>query len=52
MKTVSKLKTSQVAPRKISVLLCQVSAATVVLFNVCNGFGHSIRSSTKARLIK
>jgi hypothetical protein len=35
MKTVSKLKTSQVAPRKISVLLCQASAATVVLFNVC-----------------
>jgi hypothetical protein len=34
MKTVSKLKTSQVAPRKISVLLCQVSAATVVLLNV------------------
>jgi hypothetical protein len=35
MKTVSKLKTSQVAPRKISVLLCQVPAATAVLFNVC-----------------
>ena len=35
MKTVSELKTSQVAPRKISVLLCQVSAAIVVLFNVC-----------------
>jgi hypothetical protein len=34
MKTVSKLKTSQVAPRKISVLLCQASAAAVVLFNV------------------
>ena len=34
MKTVSKPKTSQVAPRKISVVLCQVSAATVVLFNV------------------
>jgi hypothetical protein len=26
---------SQVAPRKISVLLCQVLATTVVLFNVC-----------------
>jgi hypothetical protein len=26
---------SQVSPRKISVLLCQVPAATVVLFNVC-----------------
>jgi hypothetical protein len=37
MKTVSKLKISQVAPRKISVLLCQVSAAMVVLFNVCKG---------------
>jgi hypothetical protein len=35
MKMVSKLENSQVAPRKISVLLCQVSAATVVLFNVC-----------------
>ncbi len=35
MKTVSKLKTVQVALRKISVLLCQVSAATVVSFNVC-----------------
>jgi len=35
MKTVSKLETSQVAPRKISVLLCQVPTATVVLFNVC-----------------
>ena len=35
MKTVSKLKTSQVAPRKINVLLCQVPPATVVLFNVC-----------------
>jgi hypothetical protein len=35
MKTVSKLKNSQVAPRKISVLLCQVSAEIVVLFNVC-----------------
>ena len=35
MKTVSKLKISQVAPHKISVLLCQVQAATVVLFNVC-----------------
>jgi hypothetical protein len=32
---VSKLENSQVAPRKISVLLCQVSAVTVVLFNVC-----------------
>jgi hypothetical protein len=30
MKTVSKLKISQVAPRKISVLLCQVLAATAV----------------------
>jgi len=37
MKTVSKLKISQVAPRKISVLLCQVLAATAVLFNVCKG---------------
>jgi hypothetical protein len=37
MKTVSKLKTSQVAPRKISVLLCQAPVATVVLFNVCKG---------------
>jgi hypothetical protein len=35
MKMVSKLENSQVAPRKIRVLLCQVSAATVVLFNVC-----------------
>ena len=35
MKTVSKLKNSQVAPRKISVLLCQVTVVTVVLFNVC-----------------
>jgi hypothetical protein len=35
MKTVSKLKTSQVAPRKISLLLCQAPAAAVVLFNVC-----------------
>jgi len=35
MKTVSKLKTSQVTPRKISVLLCQVPAVKVVLFNVC-----------------
>jgi hypothetical protein len=35
MKTVSKLKTSQVAPRKINVLLCQVPAATAVLVNVC-----------------
>jgi len=34
MKMVSKLKTSQVALRKISVLLCQVSAVTVVSFNV------------------
>ena len=34
MKTVSKLENSQVATRKISVLLCQVSAATVVLLNV------------------
>jgi|GEM_PF-649442 hypothetical protein len=37
MKTVSKLKTSQVTARKISVLLCQVPAATAVLFNVCKG---------------
>jgi len=37
MKTVSKMKISRVAPRKISMLLCQVSAATVVLFNVCKG---------------
>ena len=37
MKTVSKLKTSRVAPRKISVLLCQASAATVVSLNVFNG---------------
>jgi len=35
MKTVSKLKNSQVASRKIRVLLCQVSAVKVVLFNVC-----------------
>ena len=35
MKMVSKLKTTQVAPRKISVLLCQAWAATVVSFNVC-----------------
>jgi hypothetical protein len=35
MKTVSKFKNSQGTPRKISVLLCQVSAVTVVLFNVC-----------------
>jgi hypothetical protein len=35
MKTVSKLKTSQVAPRKISVILCQALAAMAVLFNVC-----------------
>ena len=34
---VSKLKNSQVAPRKISVLLCQVPAATAVLFNVYKG---------------
>jgi hypothetical protein len=34
MKTVSKLKTSQIAPRKISVLLCQATAATEILFNV------------------
>jgi hypothetical protein len=37
MKIVPKLKTSQVAPRGISALLCQVSAATVVSLNVCNG---------------
>jgi hypothetical protein len=35
MKTVSKLQISQVAPRKISVFLCQVPAATAILFNVC-----------------
>jgi hypothetical protein len=35
MKTVSELKNSQVAPLKTSVLLCQVPAETVVLFNVC-----------------
>jgi len=35
MKTLSKLKNSQVAPHKISVLLCQVPAATAVFFNVC-----------------
>lgn len=29
----SELKIGQVTPRKISVLLCQVAAATVVLFN-------------------
>jgi hypothetical protein len=34
MKMASKLKNSKVAPRKISVLLCQASAATVVSFNV------------------
>ena len=34
---VSKMKTSTGTPRKISVLLCQVTAATVVLFNVCKG---------------
>jgi hypothetical protein len=37
MKMVSELKTSQVAPRKISALLCQVSAVTVVSLNVFNG---------------
>jgi hypothetical protein len=52
MKTVSKLKNSQVAPRKISVLLCQVPAATVVFVQCLQDFGHSIRRSTKARLIK
>jgi hypothetical protein len=31
----SKLKTSQIAPHKTSVLLCQVSAAITVSFNVC-----------------
>jgi len=35
MKMASKLKNSKVAPRKISVFLCQASAATVVSFNVC-----------------
>lgn len=35
MKSVSKLKISKVTPRKTRVVLCQVSAATVVLFNVC-----------------
>jgi hypothetical protein len=34
MKTVLKLKISRVAPRKISVLLCQVAVATVIPFNV------------------
>ena len=33
----SKLKASQVTPRKISVLLCQASAATMISFNVFNG---------------
>jgi uncharacterized membrane protein len=37
MKMVPKLKISKVAPRKISVLLCQALAVTVVSFNVCNG---------------
>jgi hypothetical protein len=35
MKTVSKLENSQVAPRKVSALFCQVPVATVVMFNVC-----------------
>jgi hypothetical protein len=39
MKTGSKLKTGQVAPRKISVLLCQVPAATSVSFNVGGASG-------------
>jgi len=33
----SKLKTCQVAPRGISALLCQASAATMVSLNVFNG---------------
>jgi hypothetical protein len=37
MKMVAELKTKQVAPRKISVLLRQASAATMVLLNVSNG---------------
>jgi hypothetical protein len=37
MKTVSKMKTNRVTPRKSSVLLCQASAATGVSFNVCSG---------------
>jgi hypothetical protein len=31
----SKLKTGRLAPHKISVLSCQVSAVIVVSFNVC-----------------
>jgi hypothetical protein len=34
---VSELKTNQVAPHKISVLLCQASEATMILFNVSSG---------------
>jgi hypothetical protein len=37
MKMVWKLKISQVAPRKSSVLLCQAPAVTAVLFHVCKG---------------
>jgi len=37
MKMAAKSKTSRVAPRKISVLLCQASAATMIAFNVFNG---------------
>jgi hypothetical protein len=47
MKTVSKLKNSQVAPRKISVLLCQVPAATVVLFNGCNASSNQFAVQQK-----
>jgi hypothetical protein len=37
MKTVSKLKNSQIAPRKISVQLCQVRLMTMVSVNDYNG---------------
>jgi hypothetical protein len=47
MKTVSKLKISQVAPRKISVLLCQVPAVTAVLFNVCKATATQIDAEQK-----
>jgi hypothetical protein len=30
-------KTGQVAPRKISMQLCQVRLVKMILFNVCNG---------------
>jgi len=33
----SNLKMGEVAPREISVLLCQASAATMISFNVFNG---------------